>query len=76
MNGWMDGCVTGFVSTTVPQLVTLSVGIAIGSLEEGEARDAAKARRKKLNAALEEELMPGGNAIRAKVVKAKNAAGM
>jgi hypothetical protein len=40
----------------------LPAGISIGSLDD-EARDLAKARRKKLNAALEEELMPGGNAV-------------
>lgn len=56
-------------------VVSLLDGISIGELDD-EARDAAKVRRKKLNAALEEELMPGGNSVRGKVVKAKNAAGM
>jgi len=45
-----------------PMLDPLPAGISIGSLDD-EARDLAKARRKKLNAALEEELMPGGNAV-------------
>ena len=44
-------------------------------MQDEEQRNAAKTRRKKLNAAVEEELMAAGNAVRSKVVKAKNAAG-
>ena len=60
------------INTGVGKLQGTLDEISIGDLDD-EARNAAKVRRKALNAALEEELMPGGNAIRAKVMKAKNA---
>ncbi|KAK3273674.1 hypothetical protein CYMTET_18095 [Cymbomonas tetramitiformis] len=46
--------------------------IMIGELDD-DVREGAKARRKKLNRALEEELMPTVGTLRGKVVKAKNA---
>jgi hypothetical protein len=44
--------------------------VSVGDLEEGEARDGARARRKALTACIEEELMPAAGLLRSKTTAA------
>ena len=44
--------------------------VSVGELDEGEARDGARARRKALTACIEEELMPAVGLLRSKTTPA------
>jgi hypothetical protein len=64
---------TGCMSV-VGQLQGLMDEIDLGEIEDDEARAAARARRKKINAKLEETLEPAAKVLRGRVVSARSKA--